>query len=120
PIVTIFVRHASGCPSARHGTFFRGCDCPKWLRYSLGGKQHRESADTRSWTVAEEKRAERQKQLDNPKAEASTPSSTEQQRTITQHIELFIADKETNNVGPDFIIALRSQLKRLEQFFTVR
>jgi hypothetical protein len=120
PVVTIFVRHSGVCRSARHGAFFRGCDCPKWLRYSLGGKQFREAADTRSWTVAEEKRTERQKQLDNPHQLVSAPSSTEQQRTIAQHIESFIADKQTNNVGPDFMMALRSQLTRLEQFFAVR
>jgi hypothetical protein len=119
PLVSIFVRHADGC-RLRGKNFTRGCDCPKWLRYSLAGKQYRENANTRSWAVAEDKRAEKQEHLDNPQkigATSSTFPSTEQ-RTISQFIDAFIRDKETNNVGRDFIDALRSQLKRFEAFCT--
>jgi site-specific recombinase XerD len=63
---------------------------------------------------------EKQEHLDNPQkigATSSTFPSTEQ-RTISQFIDAFIRDKETNNVGRDFIDALRSQLKRFEAFCT--
>lgn len=114
PVVTIFVRHADCHLEGKN--FTRGCDCPKWLRYSLNGKQHRENAKTRSWTVAEEKRLEKQRQLDNPQtAVASTKASSE--RTIKQYVDAFIKDKQTNNVGPDFVGALRGQLNRFESFF---
>lgn len=118
PVVTIFVRHAGGC-HLEGKNFARGCDCPKWLRFSLGGKQHRENAQTRSWGVAEEKLAEKQRQLDNSKAAvASTEPSTD--RTIKQYVEAFLKDKQTNNVGPDFVGALRGQLNRFEAFCTER
>lgn len=117
-VVTIFVRHAGDC-HLEGKNFARGCDCPKWLRFSLAGKQHRENAQTRSWAVAEEKRAEKQRQLDNPqKAVASSEPSTE--RTIKQCVDAFIKDKQTNNVGPDFVSALRGQLNRFETFFADR
>jgi len=119
-VVTIFVRHAGDC-HLEGKNFARGCDCPKWLRFSLSGKQHRENAQTRSWAVAEEKRAEKQRQLDNPnRAVASTEPDTDTDRTITHYVKAFIKDKETNNVGPDFVGALRSQLSRFASFFEDR
>lgn len=112
------MRHAGDC-HLEGKNFARGCDCPKWLRYSLNGKQHRENAQTRSWAVAEEKRAEKQQQLHNPqKGVASAEPRTE--RTIEQYVTAFIKDKQTNNVGPDFVGALRGQLKRFEAFCTER
>jgi hypothetical protein len=118
PVVTVFVRHAGDC-RLEGKNFARGCGCPKWLRYSLNGKQHRENAETRSWAVAEEKRADKQQQLDNPqKAIPSTEASTEW--TIKQYVDAFLKDKQTNNVGPDFVGALRGQLNRFEAFCTER
>ena len=117
PVVTVFVRHAGGC-HLEGKNFARGCDCPKWLRFSLNGSQRRENAQTRSWAVAEEKRAEKQRQLDNPQKAVATEPSTE--RTIAQYVDAFIKDKQTNNVGEDFVGALRSQLNRLEKFMSDR
>ena len=71
-VVTIYVRHQSECPYSDK-PFARGCDCPKWLRYSGDvclcgrshkGRQHRFAAGVRSWAQAEEKREEAQKRLD--------------------------------------------------------
>ena len=119
PVVTIFVRHAGGC-HLEGKNFARGCDCPKWLRYSLAGKQHRDNAQTRSWAVAEEKCAEKQRQLDNPKRAVASTDDPSTDRTIKQYVDAFIKDKQTNNVGEDFVGALRSQLSRFESFFADR
>ena len=52
PIITIFVRHASGCKYAGD-EFAKGCKCRKHFRWSQGGTQHRQKAGTRSWAEAE-------------------------------------------------------------------
>jgi hypothetical protein len=52
PVITIFVRHSANCPHRTDETFQR-CDCPKHLRWTLNGKQHRQKAGTRSWNEAE-------------------------------------------------------------------
>ncbi|MGB6405674.1 MAG: hypothetical protein WBF26_22755, partial [Candidatus Sulfotelmatobacter sp.] len=71
-VVTVYVRHSGECQHDGK-PFFRGCDCPKWLRYSGDvclcgrshkGRQHRFAAGVRSWAQAEEKREEAQKRLD--------------------------------------------------------
>jgi hypothetical protein len=53
PVITIFVRHNPDCKYAGD-EFCKRCNCRKHLRWSLGGKQHRKQAGTRSWTEAEE------------------------------------------------------------------
>ncbi len=103
PVVTIFVRHSAECQHAEQ-PFYRGCDCAKWLRYSgplclcgrpHKGKQHRQSAHTRSFEVAEEKRAELQRRLDigeTTPLEAPQPAA---RRTVADEVENHLAVKKT-------------------------
>jgi hypothetical protein len=48
PSIEIFVRHSSACPR-RDDPEYKKCNCPKHLRYTHNGKQHRQSAKTRAW-----------------------------------------------------------------------
>jgi len=125
-VVTIYVRHQGRCQHDGK-PFFRGCDCPKWLRYSGDaclcgrshkGRQHRFTSGVRSWAQAEEKREEAQKRLD---AGDSTPLPTpETQKTISQSIETFILAKEGEGLSPATIRKLRYQLSLFDSFMVER
>jgi hypothetical protein len=86
----------------------------------LAGRQHRVTANTRSWSVAEEKRDERQKRLDSSGAAAPVKPVEVKQPTIEQLLESFITAKETSNIGPSRISKLRSHLPLLERFLAER
>src|SRR6266699_974509 len=88
PTVAVYVRHKPSCPKAKHGEFYHACECPKWLRYSFNGKQHRLPAETRSWNLSEERANEKQHQLD-----AGTDTVIEhgsEKPTIKQAVETFL------------------------------
>jgi len=121
-VVTIYVRHQSECPYSDK-PFARGCDCPKWLRYSGDvclcgrshkGRQHRFAAGVRSWAQAEEKREEAQKRLD---AGDQTPLPvTESQKTIKQCLETFLLAKQGERLSNATIRKLRYQLTLFDTF----
>src|SRR6478672_729637 len=124
PVVTVFVRHSGQCPHERK-PFFRGCDCVKWLRYSgplclcgsqHKGNQHRLSAETRTWGIAEEKAQELQKRLDTGEPGAPLPPLQTPRATITQAVETFITAKESENLGKSTIRKLRYQLGLFDTF----
>lgn len=133
-VVMIYVRHGEACEhkNRKNANFYRGCDCVKWLRYSGEAcfckaharlrphNQHKLSADTRSWTVAEDKRAGLQQKLDSGDTGPLTPVSEPTRPTIAQHIETFITAKEGEGCGPATIRKLRQQLGMLEQFLAAR
>lgn len=117
-VVQVYVRHSQSCSSRHRGEFFRGCDCPKWLRYSVGGKRHRKPAKTRSWDAAEDMRVELQEQLDRGgaiivRAEPETP-------TIEHCVETFISGKESEGLRKATIRKLRYQLAQFVDFMTAR
>ena len=119
PVVTVYVRHRGECKDRSKGEFYRGCDCAKWLRYSLNGKQHRIAANTRAWGHAEEKAQELQKRLDTggaPSIAIQSPSP----RTIAAAIQTYILAKEGENKSPVTIGKLRYQLGRFEKFMAGR
>jgi site-specific recombinase XerD len=117
PVVTVYARHSGKCPHEGK-EFYRGCDCPKWLRYSLSGKQHRIAASTRTWTVAEEKREELQKRLDAGDSPAVASSS--EQATISAAIETYLIAKTSEGIQPATLRKLRFQLSALEKFMAAR
>src|SRR5438034_8873322 len=78
-VVAIYVRHGGDC-AFEGKPFYRGCQCPKWLRWSFAGKQYRKAADTRAWGIAEERRAEQQAALDDPSANRTADSRSEERR----------------------------------------
>ena len=128
-VVTVYVRHAGNCPHDGK-PFFRGCDCIKWLRYSgpvclcpskHKGNQHRLSADTRTWGLAEEKREELQKRLDTGETGGPLPAALDANRaTIAQARETFITAKEGEGVSASTIRKLRYQLGQFNEFMEKR
>ena len=117
PVVSVFVRHARTC-QYEGKEFYRGCNCPKYLRYSAAGKQHRLAASTRSWAVAEEKAAERQAQLDA--GQSGTPIATAVQPTIEAYIQTYVLSKVGENRSNETVRKLRFQLGMFEKFMASR
>lgn len=114
PVVQVFVRHKLSCPHL-HREFYRGCPCPKYLRYSLNG-QHRRTAGTRTWGVAEEKAAELQNQLDRGSHIIVKVSRESETLTITQAIETFLSGKTSEGLSRATLRKLKFQLNQFERF----
>lgn len=119
PEVSVYVRHREMCPRADEGESYPKCDCPKWLRYSLNGRQHRVNAGTRTWGLAEEKAADLQKQLDAGLSGKPAPA-VEKQSTIEEALETFISKKQGKQISEARIRKLRFQLGQFQQFMASR
>lgn len=122
PSIAVFVRHSADC-SHKGEEFYRRCNCPKHLRFTHHGKQHRESAKTRSWTIAEEKRRSREAQF--KAADPSQPieeinTKEESRPTIERAAELFISDKHSQGLSSDVLGKYVRELKRLKDFMGKR
>ncbi len=118
-VVTVFVRHKESCSFQSRGEFYRGCQCSKFLRYSRNGKQHRQAAKTRTWSVAEDKAVELQEQLD--RGDTPKPIIVKgPQPTIAECIDTFISAKESENISARRVKKLRLQLDQFEQFMSAR
>jgi site-specific recombinase XerD len=122
PSITIFVRHSGDCPHAGN-EFYKRCGCSKHLRWSYGGRQFRQSAKTRTWSIAEERRHEieaRFKAADpiNPVGTVTVEAVTRQ--TIERAVELFISDKRTQGLDAGFLKKYERELGRLAEFMTAQ
>jgi hypothetical protein len=122
PRLTVFVRHSADC-SHKGEEFYRRCRCPKHLRFTHEGKQRRESAKTRSWEIAEEKRREREAQF--KAADPSQPIEAitvdaESRPTIGRAVELFVSDKRSQGVHAEVLQKYERELARLKDFMAKR
>jgi site-specific recombinase XerD len=117
PDVTIFVRHKAGCPHAGD-EFHKGCRCKKHLRWSSGGKQHRISAKTRSWSEAEE--ARRRIESAFQAGGKSSTAATQRAKTILLAIDSFIASKKSQAINAHVIKKYQRELGRLDAFMADR
>jgi integrase/recombinase XerD len=110
PLITIFVRHAAGCKYAGD-EFNKRCDCRKHLRWSLGGKQFRKKANSRSWAGAEDAKRRLEDQLAGRK-----PTAPAEGLLLSQAIETFDANKEAQGVKPRVRAMYARELERLRRF----
>jgi integrase len=118
-VVTVFVRHRETCSHRSRGEFYRGCQCSKFLRYSRNGKQHRQAAGTRTWTVAEDKAIELQEQLD--RGDTPKPIIVKgPQATISDCVQTFISGKQSEGISPRRVKKLQLQLDQFEAFMSAR
>lgn len=115
PIITIFVRHSLGCPGTGNESYKR-CSCPKHLRWSHNGKQHRRKTGSRTWAGAE--RVKREVELSyesiGKPVEPSAPA------TVKQAIETFLRDKQGQNLNTAVLGKYRRELARLADFLESR
>jgi integrase/recombinase XerD len=108
PVITIFVRHTATCKYAGDELAKR-CSCKKHFRWTLGGKQHRRTAGTRSWAEAEEKRRELEDQL-----AGRTPPTAPQANDIRACVDVFLQDKRNQGVSAGVVQKYNLFLGRLE------
>ncbi len=118
PEVTVYTRHRESCKFAGDESYPR-CDCPKWLRYSLNGRQHRVNAKTRTWGLAEEESVNLQKQLDAGLS-GKPASAVEKQPTIEEALKTFINKKQGKQISAARIRKLSFQLGQFQQFMANR
>lgn len=118
PSITIFVRHSADCPY-RDDETHRSCRCSKHLRYSLEGKQIRQSARTRFWKTAEERRRQLEASFAaDPTAEVTL--APEAKKTIARAVELFLKDKRTEGMTEQVVKKYERELGRFESFMSKR
>jgi site-specific recombinase XerD len=118
PSITIFVRHSAECPYKGDETH-RSCRCPKHLRYTLDGKQVRQSARTRFWKTAEERRRQLEASFAaDPTAEVTLAPETK--KTIARAVELFLKDKRTEGMTEQVVRKYQRELGRFASFMAKR
>src|SRR5438067_7295390 len=122
PTITIFVRHSGDCPR-RGDEFYKSCRCPKHLRWSYGGKQFRQAAKTRTWSIAEQVRRKIEAQY-----EAADPTKPIDEVTvaararpdITRAVELFVSSKRSQGLEDGVLKKYDRELGRFTDFMGER
>ena len=118
PTAVIFVRHHVDCPHAKEptgpnaGEFFKSCGCRKWIRWSQNGVQHRVSAKTSVWAEAETLCKKY-----NEKLTGHLLVQNGDRKTISNAIDLFLLDKEAQEIDAEGIKKYRRELARLQTYF---
>src|SRR5271154_3313965 len=118
PSITIFVRHSAKCPR-KGDEFYKNCKCPKHLRWSHGGKQERQTAKTRSWSIAEQARRQLEAQFDAADPAQPLPVlkvTSGSRSTIEQAVQLFLSEKKTQGVDATAQKKYERELNRLSEF----
>jgi integrase/recombinase XerD len=121
PSIEIFVRHSAACPR-RDDPEYKKCNCPKHLRYTHNGKQRRQSAKTRSWKAAEERRRKLEAQFEaaDPTKPITVTVEAKGGTTIEQAITLFVSDKRSQGHDDNFIKKYERELGRFKEFMAKR
>jgi integrase/recombinase XerD len=122
PTITIFVRHRADCPRAGD-EFHKVCRCSKHLRWSNDGRQYRQSAKTRTWSIAEERRRAIEAQFaeaDPSHCSGTVRLETQSAKTIERAMELFLSDKKSQGLDSDVLKKYKRELTRFRDFMTKR
>ena len=112
PLITVFVRHSSGCKYAGD-EFHKGCTCRKHLRWSKDGKQFRRTAGTRAWVHAEAAKRNLEAQLSGVAPVGDLLPSAQ---TLEQAMELFKIDKANQGFTSDIQGRYARELGRLQTY----
>src|ERR1700740_1791876 len=110
PVVTIFVRHSADCPD-RLDAFHKRCNCWKHVRWFKDGKLHMKATKQRTWAGAERVRRETEDSF-NPTIAKTEPDAV----TLASAINLFIKNKEGQNLTKEIVSRYRCELDRLRVY----
>jgi site-specific recombinase XerD len=113
PLITVFVRHKPACKFAGD-EFNKSCRCRKHLRWSLGGKQFRKQAGTRSWSEAEAAKGRLIAQLTG--SPDAPPVVAPDKQTIRAAKDVFVQAKEVRRISTDAVQRYRVELTRFVTF----
>ena len=97
----VYARHISDCPK-KSDRFWKRCRCPKWIRGVLSGSTIRQTADTRSWEKAEDKRRQLEEEAEQRAAAIRTgeaPSRTSEPISVKDAVKRFLASKRNENLA---------------------
>ena len=97
----VYARHTSDCPK-KSDRFWKRCRCPKWIRGLLNGSTIRQTADTRSWEKAEDKRRQLEEEAEQRAAAIRTgeaPSRTSEPISVKDAVKRFLASKRNENLA---------------------
>jgi integrase/recombinase XerD len=111
PLITIFVRHSSGCKYAGD-EFTKRCNCRKHLRWTQDGKQYRRKANARSWEEAERTKRELEDQLSG----RNETKPEEARRGVQDAIEVFLQDKKNQGITEKVVGKYTRELARLRDY----
>jgi len=108
-MLTIYRRHRKNCKQRAKGRKHRHCLCPIWVDGALGGKEMRESLKLRDWQRAQE-------MIREWEAEDRRTRQQEQQITIKDAHEKFIADAEARKLNDSTLYKYRLLFRQLDGF----
>ena len=108
-MLTIYRRHRKDCRQRAKGRKHRHCQCPIWVDGALGGKEMRESLKLRDWQRAQE-------MIREWEAEDRCTRQQEQQVTIKDAHEKFIADAEARKLNDSTLYKYRLLFRQLDGF----
>jgi integrase/recombinase XerD len=108
-MLTIYRRHRRNCKQRAKGRKYRHCQCPIWVDGALGGKDMRESLKLRDWQRAQE-------MIREWEAEDRRTRQQEQQITIEDAHEKFIADAEARKLNDSTLYKYRLLFRQLDGF----
>jgi len=97
----VYTRHTSDCPK-KSDRFWKRCHCPKWVRGILNGSPVRETARTRSWEKAEDKRRQIEEAADEQASSirvGEPPPRAPELVTVQNAVKKFLASKRTENLA---------------------
>src|SRR6266478_8837040 len=95
------------------------CACPKWLRWSRDGKQHRQSTGTRIWGTVEKAVAQFEQRLKAGESPATTSGRTLSRR-FPQLAETFMTRKLSQGIQPTTESKVRCHLQGFSEFMAAR
>lgn len=136
-MLSVYTRHHPGCKNA-DDKFWRRCGCPKWIWGSTNGQFVRQSARTRRWEEAEERRLKLEETLahgsalgsreakttalvalqppippprtDSVAGEVPPPSPKKPRVTVQAAVDAYLTDAKSRGLGED-------TLRKLETIF---
>ena len=106
----VYARHTSDCPK-KSDRFWKRCRCPKWIRGVLDGSTIRQTADTRSWEKAEDKRRQLEEEAEQRAAairDGEAPSRTSEPITVKDAVKRFLASKRNENLADSTLDKLKT------------
>jgi site-specific recombinase XerD len=113
PVVTIFVRHSADC-SHKDDEFYKRCDCWKHIRWSYQGNQHRKATKSKTWAGAE--RVKKEIELSYENAALGKPAQPDEAVSVERAVQLFLQDKEGQNMELVTLRKYRRELARFQSF----
>jgi site-specific recombinase XerC len=116
PVVVVKSRHRDDCKYRGDGNRIT-CSCPKQLIWSLQGKEHRISADSCDYQIAEQKARELEQSFELAakairRSELGLPPEESTQKiersTVEDAVTKFLGAKKTENIGRRHTLTLKS------------